>query len=112
MKENAYKVTKFETPIKKSYKEVEKYDIARFEYGDYDNWVDAIILDINIKEESFGGSKPVKVAEIHFAYTFGDYEETCYSNVYDDKLDFDIVGKAERIIKEKIEEKQEDAPLM
>lgn len=84
-----------------NYTEVKPYDVARFEYGDYDNWVNAIILDIKIQETNYGGPKPVTEAVIRFTTVYGQ-EETCYSNVYNGKVDFDIVGKAIKLKKDKI----------
>ena len=98
-KEEVYKVIEKE-PKTVSYKDVKPLDVARFEYGDFDNWVNAIILDIKIQETDYGGPKPVTEAVIHFTNRFGD-EDTCYSNVYNGKLDFDIVGKAIKLKKQK-----------
>ena len=105
MKE-VYKIIKLDKPVVKSYKDVEKYDVARFEYGDFDNWVDAIILDINVKLNE--NKVPVE-AEIHFAYSFGP-EETCYSFASGGDIKFDIIGKAEKLENDKSKDEQE-APM-
>lgn len=99
-REPVYKIIP-QNPEKKDYTKVKPMDVARFEYGDFDNWVNAIILDIKVQETDYGGPKPVKEAVIRFATTYGS-EETCYSNIYNDKLDFDIVGKAVKLKKDKI----------
>ena len=105
MKE-VYKIEKFESPVVKSYKDVEKYDVARFEYGDYDNWVDAIILDIKVKLNE--NKVPIE-AEIHFAYSFGP-EETCYSFASGGDIQFDIIGKAKKLEND-MEKEEQAAPM-
>lgn len=99
-KEPIYKIIKSETPEKKDYREVKPMDVARFEYGDYDNWVNAIILDIKIQETNYGGPKPVKEAVIQFMDTYGR-QQTCYENVYNDKVTLDIIGRAIKNKKQK-----------
>ena len=98
-KEPVYKIIAKE-PKKKDYRDVKPMDVARIEYGDENNWVNAIILGIKVQETDYGGPKPVKEAVIRFTTTYG-YEETCYSNIYNDKLDFDIIGKAVKLKKTK-----------
>lgn len=87
-----YEIQRFEKPITKHYTQVKKYDVARFAYGDEDNVVNAIILDIKI--ESTENNNPI--LEIHFAYRDGE-ECTCYSSIND--YNFEIVGKAKQITK-------------
>lgn len=98
--EPIYKIVQQE-PRTVDYRKVKPLDVARFEYGDYDNWVNAIILDIKIEEKNYGGQRTVKNAVIHFTTTYGQ-EDTCYSSMYNGKLDFDIVGKAIKLKKDKI----------
>lgn len=103
-----YKINKFEQPQKKDYKDVQKYDVARFEYGDFDNWVDAIILDIKRDETDFNGNpRTSTVLAIHFAYEWG-MEETCYS--FD--TDLDIIGTAEKLEEEQTKNESEGSMSM
>ena len=112
-REQVYKVIE-KAPKTVSYKDVKPLDIARFEYGDFDNWVNAIILDIKIQETDYGGPKPVTEAVIRFANKWGD-EDTCYSNVYNGKLDFEIVGRAVKLKHKKTQttaKEEGEAPVM
>ena len=109
MRKEVYKIEKYDAPIKKSYKDIEKYEVARFEYGDFDNWINAIILDVKLVEVDYGGGRLSTRADIHFLNTFGD-EDTCYSSVYNGDIDFDIIGKAVKLENEKTKDEQE-APM-
>ena len=101
-----YKIVKFDKPVRKSYKDVEKYDVARFEYGDYDNWVDGIILDIKVRYDE---NNNANLAEVHFTYTFG-MDDTCFTEIRNDIIDFDFIGKAEKLENDKEKDEQE-APM-
>lgn len=92
-----YEINKFETPEKKSYKNLEKYDVLRFEFGDFDNWVTAIVLDSRIEEVQYGSEK-VKHLVIDFETVSGN-KQTCYETVYDETYELDIVGKATELVK-------------
>ena len=84
-----YKINKYEEPKQKSYKDVKKYEVARFEYGDYDNWVNAIILDLKIENE--------RCCKITFCTIIG-MTEVCYSFLDSNKdCIFEIIGTAEKI---------------
>lgn len=86
-----YKIERFEKPIKKEYQDVKKYDVARFEYGDYDNWVDAIILNITPENE--------RILKIEFAMIDGRVMDA-YEFVHNNKSVFEIIGTATEIKKE------------
>ena len=86
-----YKIEKFEKPITKPYEEVKKYDVARFEYGDYDNWVNAIILNITKEKEN--------TLKIECVTEYGRVFE-CYGFIYFGKHNFDIIGTATELTKE------------
>ena len=47
-----YKIKRFDRPIRKSYKDVKKYDVERFEYGDDGNIGEAVILSIKHYDEN------------------------------------------------------------
>lgn len=85
-----YKIEKFEKTIKKSYKDVKKYDVARFDYGDEGNTALGIILEI----------KQLKPRLIEF--TFADItgkEEVAYDYTYGNDSIFEIVGRAKELDK-------------
>lgn len=82
-------IEKYQTPQKKDYMDIQKYEVARFEYGDYDNWADAIILDI----------KPIRnntVLEIVFTTTYGRVD-TAYGFLTNGHSYFNIIGKAKEL---------------
>ena len=108
-REEIYKINKFEKPEKRSYQDIKKFDVVRTEYGDFDNWITVIILDLIVKEVNYGGEKPVKEVEVHFADTCG-MEGTFYSPVYNN-LTFDVVGKAVELKKEQSKDGQEVSSL-
>ena len=87
-----YKIEKFEKPISKSYKDVKKYEVARFEYGDYDNWCNAIILNLTPKDNN-------KLLEIEFALSDGRVM-TAYSFMSKGDSSLDIIGTAKALEKE------------
>ena len=89
---NKYIIEKFEKSQKKSYKDVKMFDVARFEYGDYDNWVNAIMLEL----------KPIKnnkILEIKFCTAHGQ-EFIAYDFIDNNEAYFTIIGKAIEIIKD------------
>lgn len=87
-----YKIERFNKPVIKPYQNVKKYDVALFEYGDYDNWVEAIILNITPQNEG-------KTLKIDFATTDGRVTE-CYEFTYGGRANFNIIGTAKEITKE------------
>ncbi|MBO5884891.1 MAG: hypothetical protein J6Q51_03750 [Clostridia bacterium] len=77
---------------RKSFKDIQKYEVATFEYGDYDNWVNAILLDVKLEDmEQYG--KGLKRVVIRFACTDGR-EITCYDSTRTDDYYLDIIGYA------------------
>ena len=86
-----YKIEKFEKPITKPYEEVKKYEDARLEYGDYDNWVTVVILNITKEKEN--------TLKIECSSIDGRVFE-CYGFIYFGKHNFDIIGNATEIKKE------------
>jgi hypothetical protein len=100
--EKKYEIERFEKTIQKHYKDVQKYDVARFEYGDYDNWVTAIIIEVKHEPMDFGGGKhPVGI--ITFQTVWGE-QITCYDNSREEHFYLDIVGKAVELKKENKDE--------
>ena len=87
-----YEIKKFKEPITKAYQEVKKYEVARFEFGDYDNWVNAIILNLTPERNN-------TVLKIEFTTSCGK-EDVAYGFIYNGKHDFDIIGVAKEIKKE------------
>ena len=87
-----YKFEKFDKPITKAYQDVKKYDVALFEYGDYDNWAQAIILNLTPERDN-------KVLKIEFA-TFDGRTFEAYGFIDYGKHDFEIIGVAKEIKKE------------
>lgn len=87
-----YQIDKYGKPIKKAYHDVKKYDVARFEYGDYDNWVNAIILKLTPEKNN-------KVLKIEFVTASGQ-AMVAYGFIDNGKHDFDIIGTAKEITKE------------
>ena len=77
------------------FKDIKKYDVARFEYGDYDNWVTAVILDINMNHRFSNPKFPS--AEITFETLWGE-KIVCYSSSSETGLT--IIGTAKIIQKE------------
>ena len=100
--ERKFEIIKYDKPIKKYYKDVEKYDVALFEYGDYDNWVNAIIKEVKHEDKTFG-TTTVATGIITFLTVFGE-EITCYDNSREEHFYLDIVGKAVELKKENKEE--------
>lgn len=82
---NSFKIIKTE-PKTLHYTNVKKYDVALFEYGDYDNWVCAIILDIELVK-----MYNTEHLKIHFCYKSGQ-EDVCYASSNDFMLE--IIGHA------------------
>ena len=87
-----YKIEKFEKTISKSYKDVKKYEVARFEYGDYDNWCNAIILKLTPKDNN-------KILEIEFALSDGRVM-MAYSFMNKGDSILDIIGTAKELKKD------------
>ncbi len=92
-----FKIEKFEKSIIKPYQEVKKYEVALFEYGDYDNWCHAIILNLTPQNNN-------KVLKINFAMSdgrvFDAYQFTNNGQAY-----LKIVGVAKELNKEESIEK-------
>ena len=91
MKMNKYKIEKNETTQRKLYQDVKKFDVARFEYGDYDNWANAIILELNVVKNG-------KVLEIKWC-TVNGTEYVAYDFINNGKAYLDIIGVATENIK-------------
>jgi lysine/ornithine N-monooxygenase len=49
------KIKLFDKPIVKKFYEIQKDDVVRTEYGDYDNWVNMIVQEVKLTD-----IKPVK----------------------------------------------------
>ena len=92
-----YEIVKSGKTERKSIKDIQKYEVARFEYGDYDNWVNAIILDIKLEDAS-EYAVGLKRVVIHFASVDGS-ETTCYDSTRSDDYYLDIIGYATENIK-------------
>lgn len=86
-----YIIEKSEKIIKKPYQEVKKYDVVRFEYGDYNNWAEAIIINITPIEN--------KMVKIEFEIEDGRFF-VGYNFMTNGKCYFDIIGVAHEIKKE------------
>ena len=90
----AYKIKEYKRPIIKNFKDVKQYDVARFEYGDDDNWVNAVIINVE-KKDMYGHP----CLEITFATKYNAKEEKCYQNLYSEKDEtLEIVGRAQKIV--------------
>lgn len=100
-----YKIEKFESPIMKSYKNLDKFDVARFEFGDYDNWVNAIVLNVRLETKNYSANpeKPNYVSHIVLDFATQDgREETCYSSLTNNDCIFEVIGKA-KALEEKLD---------
>lgn len=81
-------------PVEKHYKDIKKYDVTRFEYGDFDNWVTAILLDVKLEKSPYNPND-YRVS-IHFCYQNGE-EETCYDMSRTKDYKMEIIGHAVEI---------------
>ena len=92
-----YKIEKFDSSMMKSYKNLEKYDVARFEYGDYDNWVNAIVLDVKLETKNYSSNPEKPNIVTHVVLDFASQDgrvQTCYSYLTNNDCIFEVVGKA------------------
>ena len=87
-----YTIEKYKEPIVKSYKDVKKYEVARFEYGDYDNWCHAIILSLTPEDNN-------RTLKIEFATRDGRVMNA-YSFMRNGDDYLEIVGEAKELTKE------------
>ena len=89
-----YKLNKFDKPVKTFVDDVKKYDVAKIEYVDFDNFIDIVILDIKIEQFANNRSRCLR---IEFETPYGD-KDVCYSYIYSkDDYYLDIIGRAEKI---------------
>lgn len=88
-----YQIERFDKPIIKSYKDVKKYDIALMEYGDYDNWIPAVILEVTPYKDN-------KELKITFETLYGDQLLEAFGFIKFGEHDFKIIGKAKVITKD------------
>ena len=89
-----YTIKKFLKPITKPFQDVKKFDVASFEYGDYDNWVEAIILNLTVEKDGTWLRMDCSTAN---GQTY-----IAYSHIYNGKCNLDIIGVAKEA--EKIKE--------
>ena len=108
MYEPKYVIKEYKKPITKAYADVKENDVLKFEYGDFDNWVTAIVKNIIIEEKDYGGG-PVKSVRIEFEYQSGT-PEVAYES-YKENGTMDVIGRAKPIKKQKVVE-EEDALAM
>ena len=95
-----YKIEKLDNSIMKSYKNLEKFDVARLEFGDYDNWVNAIVLDARLETKNYSSNpeKPNIVSHVALDFAYQDGRtETCYSSLTNNDCIFEIIGKAHQL---------------
>ena len=93
---NKYKVEKFDKPIRKCFKDVKKYDVERFEYGDDGKWTEAVIFSITHKDKnSIEVLYSTQEGRNFIGYSLKRFGE-CY---------FEIVGTATEMVKDESLEK-------
>lgn len=81
------------TTKKVNYTELKKYDVVNIEYGDFDCFVKAIVLDITIEPSK--GNPERDTIKLHFATQSGR-ENDAFDMIYTKgKYLFDLIGKAE-----------------
>ena len=102
MNEKKYEIKNLKNPVKKNISDVKKYDVTRFEFGDYDNWVNAVILDVKVETRNYGPNNDREVMIITFDTAYG-YQDQAFSDVPKDGK-IEIVGKATPLTKTKTSE--------
>lgn len=74
----------FDEPIYKKLTEIQQSDIIYTEFGDYDNYIQAIF-------DNFEKTKP-NISKISFHYSDGRFDEM-YGILYTDPTEYKIIGK-------------------
>ncbi len=95
-----YDIIKYNKKISKDYTSVTPLEVARFEYGDYDCWVDAIIIKVYLEKSKHSN-------DINGVIVFEDItgkRNIAYTSTYNGTFKLDIIGYA----KERQTNKEDD----
>ena len=91
-----FEIIKNENSVYKNYKEIKKFEVVNMEFGDFDNFINAIILNISIeKEEKYPNNRIRSLYKIDFCYANGMFE-TAYESSFT-PLELKVIGYAKQL---------------
>ena len=93
-----FKIVKNKKAVYKNYEDIKKFDVVEMQFGDFDNFINAIILDISICDE-FKYANNYTSYKIKFCYDTGEIQNGFINS--STPLELKVIGYAKLLRKYK-----------